>query len=131
MRVGKFTRLADKPELVAAKAMLDAVLLPYQPSAPLHGPVSLVVEFTWPWRVSDSQRVRRCGRVPHTSRPDCSNVLKTLEDRLVALRFLEDDAHVVEVTVRKWFGDTPGIAVCIAPMTRTRQELATEVRHAD
>jgi Holliday junction resolvase RusA-like endonuclease len=113
VRVGQFARLADKPELVAAKAMLDSVLLPHQPHAPVEGPVRLVLEFTWPWRKSEAKRTRALGRIPHTSRPDCSNVLKTLEDRLVALRFIEDDSRVVEVTVRKFFGDQPGIRVVI------------------
>jgi Holliday junction resolvase RusA-like endonuclease len=113
VRIGNFTKLADKPELVAAKAMLDSVLLPYQPHAPVDGPVRLVVEFTWPWRKSESKRTRALGRIPHTTKPDCSNALKTLEDRLVALRFIEDDSRVVDVTVRKFFGDTPGIRVLI------------------
>lgn len=116
VRIGNFSRLADKPELVAAKAMLDSVLLPHQPSAPVAGPVVLDVDFTWPWRASESKRTKALGRVPHTSRPDCSNALKTLEDRLVALRFIEDDANVVEVRVRKYWGDAPGIGVRISPV---------------
>jgi len=115
VRVGQFSRLADKPELVAAKAMLDSLLLPHQPAAPLMGPVSLTLEFTWPWRASESKRVRAAGRAPMTSRPDCSNVTKTIEDRLVALRFIEDDNAVVDLHVRKWWSDQPGIRVSIAP----------------
>jgi Holliday junction resolvase RusA-like endonuclease len=113
VRIGQSARLADKPELVAAKAMLDSVLLPHQPHAPVEGPVRLVLEFTWPWRKSEAKRTRALGRIPHTTRPDCSNTLKTFEDRLVALRFIEDDSRVVDVTVRKFFGDTPGIRVVI------------------
>lgn len=113
VHIGKFSRLADKPELVAAKAMLDSVLLPHQPLMPVFGPVRLEVEFTWPWRQTEPKKRRVLGRVPHTSKPDCSNVLKTLEDRLVALRFIGDDSNVVEVTVRKYWGDEPGIRVRI------------------
>src|SRR3990167_120693 len=58
VRVGQFSRLADKPELVAAKGMLDGLLLPHQPAAPIVGPVSLELELTWPWRSSESKRVR-------------------------------------------------------------------------
>lgn len=119
VRVGKWARLADKPELVAAKDMLDALLLPHQPAAPFQGPVRLDLEFTWPWRASDSKRVRAQGRVPHTARPDCSNLTKTLEDRLVALRFLEDDNAVVDLRVRKWWGAEPGILVSIAAVERS------------
>jgi Holliday junction resolvase RusA-like endonuclease len=115
VRVGKWTRLADKPELVAAKAMLDELLLPHQPEAPLDGPVCLSLAFTWPWLASDSKRTKAIGRVPHDHRPDCSNVAKTIEDRLVALRFLADDNQVVDLRVTKWRGEDAGISVTLAP----------------
>lgn len=115
VRVGGFARLADKPELAAAKATLDALLLPHQPLMPVFGPVRLAMEFTWPWRQSETKKTRALGRIPHVSKPDCSNVLKTLEDRLVALRFIGDDANVVDVSVRKFWGDEPGIRVTISP----------------
>jgi Holliday junction resolvase RusA-like endonuclease len=130
VRIGQFARLADKPELVAAKAMLDSVLLPHQPHAPVEGPVRLVLEFTWPWRKSEAKRTRALGRIPHTSRPDCSNTLKTLEDRLVALRFIEDDSRVVDVTVRKFFGDQPGIRVLIERVTTYGVASVVEARTA-
>jgi Holliday junction resolvase RusA-like endonuclease len=43
-------------------------------------------------------------------------VIKTLEDRLVRLRFLEDDRSVVELVVRKYWGDQPGIEIDINPV---------------
>jgi Holliday junction resolvase RusA-like endonuclease len=115
VRVGGFARLADKPELVAAKAMLDSLLLPHQPAAPIVGPVRLTLAFTWPWRASESQRIRAQGAVPHTSRPDADNAAKTIVDRLVALRFLEDDARVCDLRVTKWWGSVPGIDIAIEP----------------
>lgn len=115
VRVGNWTRLADKPELVAAKGMIDSLLYPHRPAVALHGPVTLALEFTWPWRNGETKKRQALGRVPHTSRPDCSNLLKTMEDRLVALRFIDDDRAVVQVTVSKWWGDQPGIAVSVAP----------------
>ena len=115
VRVGAFSRLADKPELIAAKEMLDTLLLPHQPSAPVPGPVTLVLEFTWPWLVSHGQRVRARGRIPHTSRPDSSNTLKTIEDRLVALRFIEDDRGIAGHHLQKWWGSNPGIRIVLAP----------------
>jgi Holliday junction resolvase RusA-like endonuclease len=130
VRIGQFARLADKPELVAAKAMLDSVLLPHQPHAPVEGPVRLVLEFTWPWRKSEAKRTRALGRIPHTTKPDCSNALKTLEDRLVALRFIEDDSRVVDVTVRKFFGDQPGIRVLIERVTSYGVASVVETRTA-
>lgn len=115
VRVGKWTKLADRPELASAKAMLDSLLLPHQPPAPITGPVSLRLEFTWPWLASHSKKTRALGSIPHTSKPDVDNASKTLTDRLVALRFIEDDRKVVELHVRKWWGDAPGVAITIQP----------------
>lgn len=115
VKVGKWMKLADKPELVAAKAMIDALLLPHQPVAPVAGPIVLDLAFTWPWRSSESKRVLALGRAPMTSRPDCDNVSKSITDRLMALRFIEDDAAVVDLHVTKWWGPNPGISVSITP----------------
>lgn len=115
VKIGKFSRLADKPELVAAKEMIDNLLLPHQPLAPFGVPVSLIVSFTWPWLKSHSKRFKAQGLQFHTSKPDASNAIKTLEDRLVALRFIEDDRAVVDLRVRKFWGHTPGIRVEIRP----------------
>lgn len=117
VRMGQFSRLADRPELVDAKATLDALLLPHQPATPIEGPVQLEVAYTWPWLAKHGKTIRRFGRIPHTSKPDLTNVTKTLEDRLVRLRFIEDDRAVVTLTARKWWGDHPGISVCITPAT--------------
>jgi Holliday junction resolvase RusA-like endonuclease len=110
-----FSKLADNPDLLQAKATLEAILLPHRPAAPLAGPISMRLEFTWPWLSSHSKRIRSQGRIPMTSRPDLTNLAKTLEDRLVALRFLEDDNAVVRLTLVKWWGDDPGILVRIQP----------------
>ena len=111
---GKFSSLADKPELVAAKATLDSLLLPHQRPT-ITGAVVLSLVYTWPWLKSARKGDIAKGRIPHTSRPDASNLAKTLEDRLVALRFIEDDNAVVELHVAKWWGNEPGIAIEIRP----------------
>lgn len=116
VRVKKWSKLADTPELEAAKDMLDSLLLPHQPPEPIAGPVWLELEFTWPWLRSHGKRLRASRpSVPHTSKPDCSNLAKTLEDRLVALRFIEDDRKVTQLLVSKRWGNHPGIAVTILP----------------
>ena len=116
VRIGGFSRLADKPELVAAKAILDSLLLRHQPPMPIVGAVRLTLEFTWPWRQGDGRKVRALGRVLYLTKPDATNAAKTLEDRLVALRFIEDDRYVAELIVRRWRGDSPGIYVGIEAM---------------
>lgn len=130
VRIGKgpkaFSKLADKPALVEAKRTIDQALQPFRVPMPLQGPVRLALDFTFPWRVSESKRVRARGRIPRDTKPDCSNLAKTTEDRLVAMGFLEDDGQVVELIVRKYFGDTPGIQVTLephveAPLFETRE----------
>lgn len=129
VRVGRFSRLADKPELVAAKEMIDGLLVPYRPLRPLCGPLTLTLEFTWPWRASDGPKVRARGRVPMTTRPDCSNLAKTAEDRLKALLFMVDDALVTELVVRKFRGDYPGIGVRIEPCLDPVQTVLPPLAH--
>lgn len=119
VRMGGFMSLADKPELVAAKEMLDNLLLPHQPPAPVAGPYAVVLEFTWPWLKSHSGKFRAAGRQPMTSKPDCDNASKSVCDRLVALRFIEDDRAIVDLHIRKWWGDDPGIVITIAPFAST------------
>lgn len=126
VRIGKFYRLADLPTLVAAKKAIDLALLPHKVAAPMRGPVRLALEFTFPWRAKDSRKVRARGRIPRDTRPDCSNLAKTTEDRLVAMGFVEDDGQVVELIVRKWFGAEPGIRVVLehveaAPLLAARE----------
>ncbi len=111
VRVGRFHRMADSPALNDAKDMLDALLVAYRPHAPLTGPVALSLEFTWPWPTSATKKLRALGRTFKATKPDCSNLAKTIEDRLVALRFMEDDAKVCVLTVSKFVGDDAGISV--------------------
>jgi len=106
------SRLADRPGLVRAKHDIDAQLAPYRPIAPLTGPVSLSLAWIWPWTTKDTRTVKRMatnGRVWHDRRPDCSNLTKTIEDRLVACGFMADDGQVVLLEARKYRGDTPGL----------------------
>jgi Holliday junction resolvase RusA-like endonuclease len=135
VKMGKFSRLADKPELNEAKQLLDSLLLSHQPKEPMAGAVCLRLEYTWPWLKGHGKQTRALGRIPMTSRPDCSNLAKTLEDRLVALRFIDDDNAVVQLMVLKFWGAEPGIWVQImtcaesgilTPLQSRSRELFTE-----
>lgn len=114
IRIGRFTRIGDRPELQQAKAMLEELLVKHQPHEPLRGAVRLELSFTWPWLAGHPKRLRALSFIPRTTKPDCSNLAKTIEDRLAALRFIENDANVVDLRVSKWFGDVPGIAVKVS-----------------
>jgi len=116
-RIGHFSKLVDREELVAAKGLLEELLIPHRIPKPIEGPVILRIEYTWPWLSTHGKRIRASGRIPHISKPDLSNVTKTIEDRLARLLFIEDDRKVFDLHVRKWWGERPGIEIVIAPFT--------------
>ncbi len=119
VRIRGFSRLADRPELVEAKATLDALVLPHRKDR-VDGPVRLSLTFVWPYP-SGMPKKRQVGLVPKPTRPDCSNLAKTLEDRLSALQFIEDDAKVIDLRVRKFWGPQPGIQIRIEALEEIEQ----------
>lgn len=102
----------------AAQAEDDFLLLcgQHRPAEPIAGPVALYVDYVWPWRASEPAWRRALGRVAHTSRPDCSNAVKQLEDVLTKLQFWRDDSQVSCITVSKAWGDQVGIYIRIDPL---------------
>lgn len=100
----------------SAENDLTTLCLPYRPLAPIEGPVSLKIDFVWPWRKSEPKRRIALGRVPHTSKPDCSNVVKMIEDCMTKLRFWNDDGQVSSLQITKAWGDRVGIYVAIEPI---------------
>lgn len=116
VRVGKFSKLADSEGLVAAKDMLDALLLPHQPKDPVPPPIELRLSFCWPWPSGASKKRVAAGSEWKTTSPDADNLCKTLADRLAALRFIRNDAEIASLHVTKEYGDTPGILVSIEQM---------------
>lgn len=113
VRVGGFTKLADKPELREVVSDYMSLLRPYVPERPFGYAVKIDLEFTFPWRKSDSKRIRALGNMPHTSRPDCDNMAKTIIDVMVKLGFMWDDSQIYDIHIRKWWGDKVGINVAI------------------
>lgn len=102
----------------AQSAENDLTLLAskHAPPVPLEGPLSLSIDFAFPWRASEPKKRIALGRVPHTSKPDCSNIVKMLEDVLTKLGFWKDDSQVAELHVSKAWSDKVGITVEIKPI---------------
>jgi len=101
----------DKQDFLA-KAMAS------RPEEPLLGPIALVVNcyFTRPkshYRTGKYSRIFK-DTAPkwHTSRPDADNILKFIGDALNDI-FWHDDRQIVVAEIRKMYGPTPGIFVCI------------------
>lgn len=111
--------IVDSRELTLAKNTIEKWLWPHRLAAPMAAPVALVIEFTFPWTSEHSARARGRGRIPKATAPDVDNLAKTFKDRLQHLRFFAVDSHVVELTVRKWYGSRPGILVRLAPFEPT------------
>lgn len=77
------------------------------------GALSVSIVLSWPFRKSDRDS-KRMDLKPHTSRPDLDNLAKGLIDRLVALRFMEDDGQIAQLTLSKFWSSNPGIQVTIS-----------------
>lgn len=92
------------------------LLQPFRPPVPIENPIKLEVDIVWPWRVSEPNWRRALGLVAHTSKPDCSNWIKQMEDCMTKLRFWNDDGQVCDLRVTKAWGDDVGITVRITPL---------------
>jgi Holliday junction resolvase RusA-like endonuclease len=75
------------------------------------GPVALEVSFCWPWRKSEPKCNRTMPLLHMDVSPDCSNIIKMLEDCLTKLSVWRDDGQVACLRVQKFWGDTPGISI--------------------
>ena len=109
-------RLADSPGLRKAIQTLDTLLMPHRPEAPLEGPVRLTIEFHWPFLKSTPKRDQARPWLRKVTRPDCSNLAKTIEDRMARYRFIKDDAAVSDLIVLKRHSAKPGITVTLEEM---------------
>lgn len=114
--MGGKPRFFPKKEHLAAENDLLTLCSPYAPGTPLSGPISLRVEFVFPWRTNETIRRRQMGRIPCNTRPDCDNLVKLVSDVLGKLRFYGDDGQIADLRVTKSWGDRVGITVAIDPM---------------
>jgi Holliday junction resolvase RusA-like endonuclease len=65
--------------------------------------VKIEVILAWPYRKGEPEKNRTDCGIPHVSKPDISNLMKTLEDRLVEEGFIRDDAEIADShTFKKW-----------------------------
>lgn len=77
------------------------------------GPVFLSIQAWYGIPKSASKRKREAmmgGLIRPTRKPDCSNVLKSIEDALNGLAY-RDDSQIVKVAMQKWYSDEPRVEV--------------------
>lgn len=108
-------RLINTEALNTAKAIYAAAFRKHAPPAPIGAPVELEIQIVFPHR-QRTPKFWRGKTVRNTTRPDATNLAKTIEDILVDLRFISDDNGVSDIIVRKRNGDTPGIFVRITQL---------------
>lgn len=110
-----------KPKAEQAECDLLSLLSLVIKDQRISGPVTLLLEVTWPFRKADlSTRAKRVacsqlGRIPNAEKPDCDNFSKAVSDALSRLNIIDDDKCIVELTVRKFHGQDPGLRVVISP----------------
>lgn len=88
---------------------------------PFDGAVSLDLVFFLPRPKSLPKKV-----LHHTKRPDLDNLTKAIQDAVRGIVY-RDDAQVVELHVRKVFGERPGVEVRLCSFS-TSDEGAKEQR---
>lgn len=102
-----FTRMHPHAPTVAYESLVKKLAFDaMQGQPPTEGPVSLSVLMVFPIAAGWSKRRQQAamqGMEKPTRKPDCSNVLKAIEDGCNGVVF-KDDAQVVRVTMRKKFG---------------------------
>lgn len=73
-----------------------------------YGAVELTVRF----RLKKPKALPEGEDIYHITRPDLSNLLKSVEDALSDL-VLPDDKHIARVVMEKFYSDKPGIEITI------------------
>lgn len=80
---------------------------------PLTGALSVSMRFRMPIPKSAPKWQRlamAAGEIPHTSKPDCSNALKAIEDAFNGVVWV-DDSQIVRGFQTKVYSDHPGVDV--------------------
>ena len=97
----------EPDELKAVRVKLQAHLAKHVPEKKYATAILVVVKWLFPITGKHQD-----GEYKIT-KPDCSNLIKLLEDVMTDLGFWTDDKLVSSLVVEKFYADKPGIYVCI------------------
>lgn len=101
-----------EPEKLAdARSKLEAHLSKHVPDKKFTGPVELQVVWCF-----DLKGNHKDGEYRST-KPDCSNIQKLLEDVMTSLGFWKDDNLIVRLIVEKFWAELPGIYIKIVDLS--------------
>lgn len=99
-------RFFEGPKLREAREEFERQLRPFAPDHPIEGPLRLEVCFTY--FTKDKKKDKQWK----TSRPDCDNVVKLLQDVMTKLGYWNDDSQIAVLKVsKKWSCDTAKVYV--------------------
>ncbi|MGN0844729.1 MAG: RusA family crossover junction endodeoxyribonuclease [Kiritimatiellia bacterium] len=92
-------QLYKTPELRNLEAKFISLLEPYAPPIPWNCPIGLTIRWIF-------LKPKRAKGIFKTTKPDCTNLIKTLEDCMTRCGFWKDDALVVHKEETKlWAGE--------------------------
>ena len=110
-----FVRTYDPKNSSRYKAFVRAVANQIMKQPPLEGPLVMMVDVhrgvPKSWRPKQKEQAL-AGFIKPTSKPDCSNYLKGIEDALNGVAYL-DDSQLVLVIVRKKYSAEPRVEIRI------------------
>lgn len=72
---------------------------------PFCGPVKLFVRFNF-----KAARKKDIGK-PKTTRPDCDNAVKLIQDCLMSAGWISDDSQIYQLTVAKYWSDSESVYI--------------------
>jgi len=120
-RVRNYTP-ADHPVNAYKAALILAAK--QQGARPLDGPLRVIVRFYLPRPKRLMRKKDPSGPIPHTSRPDIDNLLKSTADALRGLVW-HDDAQVVVTQAEKWYaakGGSPCVEIIVEQIAGMTEE---------
>lgn len=111
----RFTPRKQADYATAVKLICSAAM---KGKPPLEGPIMLDLTATYPWPASMSARKRATPVAQwRTARPDIDNVAKIVGDALNRIAWA-DDSQIACCTLRKLYGDMPGLTVRFGEITQ-------------
>ncbi len=113
----------EKKKVTEGLALVTEELRKHVPPERLTGPIQITIQFVYPWRGSDLQGKRKADLAKligwdwHTERPDMSNVVKGVIDRMTQLGYWKDDGQICDERYIKKRGERPSVSIFIRQLT--------------
>ena len=94
-----------KNQISATRQEYELKLKRHRPRTPSEAPIRLTARFYF------DVKERKLWGKPKTTRADCSNIVKELEDAMTAVGFWRDDSQIVELKVSKSYAEKATIFI--------------------